>query len=301
MGLDTILSKDILSKIPKELHDSLLESINTYTDSKVSRLESEMKTKFEEFTSSLEVKFDNQVNTVLTESVNTNFHEKVNKKMLSLINGIAVLLENAGINVTEKTAALEEKLKKASEDLVNAYNVREELKEELDDAKKQKYIYSSLTGMRPELVVAAIEHFKNSDIVEVEAELEDFVSNYAKKVPASSELDELDELDIDKVTDALDEIERDDLNNELNKSRFESVDFDRLSKGLKKPRVPHNKINNNITDETLTESESAIVESMESLEQPNVIPQKGDAEEALDKINDFKSLGLGFTFGKPKK
>jgi len=296
--LESILKKSDLEKIPKELVTSINEAIAT-----------EFQSKFDTMMESINNRFHKYVDNAITESVNTNLGDKVNQKLLQTVQTIVTVLEAAGLPVTEKTAELAEQLKIADKNLISAFEEREVLRTQMDEANKEKFIYSRLQGLRPEIVSAAIEHFKDKDILEVKEEIQDFVEqNFDNLVPNFGDefSDVLSSGSMDKVQDALDEIaagkENVDFENDNapKSAKFEGIDFFDNIKGLSPMTTRGKSMSPDITSESLQASEEIMMESMGDAE-----VQQGtftdDAKEALDKISDFSNMGYGMSFKKPRK
>lgn len=305
ISIENILKKEQLEKLSKTDITSINEALNTEINTRSIDAESDMKKKFDVMVEGLSDRFNNYVNKAIVESVSATTGDKINKKMLEVIQSMVNLLENSGIPVTEKTIETKEKLRQADEKLKEAYEVRETLKKDLDNTQKENFIYNRLQGSRPEIVAAAIEHFKNKDILEVEEEIDTFLNgDLSELVPANDDtFSGSGEFDLDKVKDALDEIKSADSKLDLAKAthdtgvgKFENADFDKLGKGLKKPKITGINRMSNITEDALSNA-TAITENDDGSESS----VEEDTKDAMDKINDFGNLGYGFTNKKSKK
>ncbi len=292
--LESILKKSEIEKIPPELVVAINEAISV-----------EFKAKFDVMMESINNRFDTYVNSAITESVSNNLTEKVNQKLLATVQTIVGVLESAGLPVTEKAAELAEQLKIADKNLLVAHEEREEIKKQMDEANKEKFIYSRLQGLRPEVVASAIEHFKDKDILEVKEEIADFVEqNFDNIVPNfdTEFSDVLSSNAMDKVQGALDEIEEADDNLAFErKVKFESADeFEKLGRGLAPMMAKGKGMSPDISKESLDATEGILMESMGDT-QVEGATFTDDAKEALDKISDFSNMGYGLSFKKPRK
>lgn len=302
--IENILKKEQIAKLSAEAISSINEALNAEIDTRSNNTEIDMKKKFDVMVEGLSDRFNNYVNKAIIESVSTTTGDKINKKMLEVIQSMVSLLENSGIPVTEKTIETREKLRQADEKLKEAYEVREILKKDLDNTQKENFIYNRLQGSRPEIVAAAIEHFKNKDILEVEEEVDNFLNGNLKDIvpPNDDTFSGSGEFDLDKVKDALDEIQTSDSKLDLAKAahntgaQFENANFDKLGKGLKKPKIQGINRMTNITSDALENSE-ALTENDDGSE----ISVEDDTRDAMNKINDFGNLGYGFTNKNTKK
>ena len=292
--LESILKKSEIEKIPAELVTAINEAIAV-----------EFKAKFDIMMESINTRFDTYVNNTITESVSNNLTEKVNQKLLSTVQTIVNVLESAGLPVTEKASELAEQLKLADKNLMNAHEEREDIKKQMDEANKEKFIYSRLQGLRPEVVAAAIEHFKDKDILEVKEEIADFVEqNFDNIVPNfdTEFSDVLSSNAMDKVQGALDEIDAKNSDIDFERSvKFEGAEeFEKLGRGLAPMMARGKGMSPNISKESLDATDGILMESMGDV-QVEGTGFTDDAKEALDKISDFSSLGYGMSFKKPRK
>lgn len=303
--IENFLKKEQLQNLTPEVVSSINEALNAEIDKRAAALDADMKKKFDVMVEGLSDRFNNYVNKVIVESVSSTTGDKINKKMFEVIQSMVALLESSGIPVTEQTLEAKEKLRLADEKLKTAYQEREQIKKDLDNTQKENFIYNRLQGVRPEVVSAALEHFKNKDILEVQEEIDSFLNDdLSNLVPGNDDtFTGGGEFDLDKVKDALDEIKSNDDKVDFAKvvhsgAKFENADFDKLGKGLKKPKIAGLNRMPNITEEALENSE-AIVESDSGEE--NQEPIEDDTRDAMSKINDFGNLGYGFNHGKKTK
>jgi hypothetical protein len=300
-NLETILNKTDLDKIPKELQKNLNEAISK----ELTNQESETKTKFETMMVGLEERFNNYVNQAITESMNTTVGDNINKKLLGIVTGILNILESSGIPLTERTIEVSEKLKLANQSLEKAYSEVETARKELDSVGKERYIYERLQGLRPEVVSAAVEHFKNRDILEIKEEIEEYIENTAGAIPQSAEefSDGLNNLDLDKVRDALDEINvnkgKEDLAKVKSGSKFENAAYDKLGKGLKPVKIKGK--SPDVSNEELSGIENTVIESLGYEGKVSTGDVSEDTQDALDRISDFQNLGYGINLKKNGK
>lgn len=277
-----ILKDNQLKNLNVETIKAINEACNADLNARVSEIEKSNSNKFESFVTGLVGEFDNRVNSVINESVKTNLIGTANEKMFTILKDVANLIESAGIPVTETTKLAQIKLKEADRNLVDAFKEREKLKNELDQTSKEKYIMTKLQGLKPEIVSLALEHFKNSDILDVEDEISAFIEGDFTDLMPDVDDDKFDgkELQMDQVKDALEEIAQGDANNNImkeikTKSRFESI-----NKNLSVKRVMGAHQDN---IDVLNES---VVAFNSNLDQ--------DAVDAMNRIQDFNNLGYKY-------
>lgn len=277
--LKDILSATDIDSLPSATVASIEKAINESFDKKIDIIEKENSKKFDSLVESLSEKFDSKVNNVIIESVKDNASEMVTKKFYGIVKDMVNLLEDAGIPTTDATKQLQVKLKDAGSKLQKAYDEVQAVKDMYNDQLKLVMIMKETKGMRPEVIDAAIEFFKNKDIREID---KDSIANFLDGDHSELFSDNADsdkfsgELDLDKVKDALD-----DLNNEMNgtgvspyseaKPKFES-----LGKGLKQQKALFTP---DVSKEMLSESVSE--EGMET-----------DTRETLTMINNYRGLGF---------
>lgn len=281
--LKDIISTTDIDSLPSTAIASIEKAINESLDKKIDVIEKENSKKFDSLVESLSEKFDNKVNNVIVESVKGNASEMVTKKFYGIVKDMVNLLEDAGIPTTDATKQLQVQLKDAGSKLQKAYDEVQAVKDMYNDQLKLVMIMKETKGMRPEVVDAAIEFFKNKDIREID---KDSIANFldgdhSELFSDNAEGDKFSgELDLDKVKDVLD-----DLNNEMNgangspyseaKPKFES-----LGKGLKQQKALFTP---DVSKEML--SESVTEEGMEN-----------DTRETLTMINNYRGLGFN-SFG----
>jgi len=291
--IEKILTKEQLKNLSKDSIKSINESLNKVYNAKVEQLDKETSDKFNSLVEGMSKKFEEDVNTAIVESVKSNVKEIQTGKFYNIIQGMVNLLENAGITTTEKTKELSEKLGDANKKLEEAFKVREEIKNELEESNKENYILASLKGMKPEVINSALDYFKDKDMLDVQDGLQTFVDGDFSDLDLSSEgtKELVGELDLEQVNDALDEIEVDKADNEKKVSLHESAEqkktkatFESLGKGLRQQRVSKSP---NVTNDQLKESETI----MENEEGGDV---ESDTKEAMDKIDKFSDLGYNF-------
>lgn len=296
ISIENILSKEDCQKLSKEAVASINEAINKDLDARSNLLEKDLKQKFETMVEGLADKFNSSVDGAILESVNASVGDKVNKKMFNLIQGMVSLLENSGIVTTERSQELILQLKEANANLRKAVEDRDTIKEAMDLANKEKLILQHLQGMKPEIVRQALEYFKDKDMTEVQDEIEHFLNgNFANLTPSSDEGD-LENLDLDKIDEALEEIEETENKEDKVKNSQMATAFEALGKGLKQPRLKGLNRTPNITQTILESSAKSIQESEDNDDMvSDDASQDRDAIEALGKIKDLNDLGYGYT------
>jgi len=289
LQIEKILPEKDLKKLSKESIKSINEAMSNIVDNAIDVKSKEVETtisgKFNTLVEGITKKFDDQVNTVIVENVKGNVSNSINKKFYTIIKGMVNLLENAGITTTEKTKELQEKLNSAKGNLKKSWDDMEAIKSQLTDSEKENFILAQLKGANPKIVNAALDFFKDKDILDVQDELQTFLDGDFSNLDLGSDRDDemVGEVKLDQVKDVLDKMETSEMDKEerretdKNKSQFES-----LNKGLKPQKV--SKMSPNITNEDLADS-AAIMENAEVEE---------DVKEAKDRINDFNSLGYNF-------
>jgi hypothetical protein len=282
--IGNILQEKDLKSIPKDNIPAINEAINTALSVKLKEMEDENSKKFSTLVENITKKFDEKVDTTITENLKTNTGNVINKKLYDIVKDVVNLLENSGITVTEKTKELHDKLKTANEKLEEVWKERENIKTQLNDATKENYILAQLKGMKPEIVNAAVEFFKDKDILDVQDQLQTFLDGDLSNIDLGEGDNELvGNINLDQVKDALEEIDttksKIDEKTEATKAKFES-----LAKGIKNRKVVYSP---NITKDELLKS-TAIVEGRETG------IEEDDAKEALQQINDYNQLGYNF-------
>lgn len=304
MNIEGILNKSTLDKLSTEDIASINEAVTREISSKGTLLENKMKEKFNLLADQLQNRFEQYVEKAVTEAVNASVSIKNDKQTQTIIESMINILENNGIHISETSTELNKKLDEVNRKLSDTFSQREEIMKELDEAKKNEYIYKALAGMRPEVIAHAIEHFKNKDVLDVEREIDAFLDgDLSRVIPNSSEDIGVDNLDLDKVKEALSEIDTTFNDRELEKetlTRFENAHFDKLARGLNPIRAP--KISANITDDALALVENVVMGTLGS-DNGGVILEAdaSDVKDALDNISDFGELGYNFNMNFNKK
>lgn len=277
---DILNQSDINSLSPSTI--SLIEkSINEALDKRIDTIEKDNAKKFDSLVEGLSKKFDDKVNNVIVESVKDNASDMVSKKFYGIVKDMVGLLEDAGIPTTDATKKLQVQLKEAGGKLQSAYDEVQAVKDLYNDQLKLVVIMKETKGMRPEIVDAAIEFFKNKDVREIDKDsIASFLDgDHSDLFNDTNESNMFNgEIDLDHVKDALD-----DLNNEINGSGVPTSNtpkFESLGKGLKQQKALFTP---NISKEMLTESVSD--DAMET-----------DTRETLNMINNYKGLGFN-SFG----
>lgn len=275
IDIKNILDSKVLNKLGDDVINTINESVNAEYNNRVSKLENDTSQRFESLVENLSSKFDNQVNSAIVESFNDNVGKTVDTKLYGVIKEVANVLESAGIPVTEKTKELQTNMRDMEKKINDMSDEYEVMKEQMKDHKKESWIHTRLAGMKPEIISHALEYFKNKDILDVQDEIETFLDNDFSNLVLDSDDDDGD-LDLDKVKDALKDLDSSSVSPEP-KSKFES-----LGKGLKTQKV--------MAGRTPDVSKSSLVES-EAIQNMSV---DNEAQEALERIDDFNNLGYHF-------
>jgi len=273
----------------KSINEALNNAVNVEFSARTEQLETENAEKFESLVENISKKFDNQVSTVILENVKNNVGKTIDAKFYNIVKSMVNLLESAGIPTTEKTKELQMKLKQSTEKIASQWKEREEIKAELSSAEKEKMIMSQLQGMKPEVVNAALEHFKNKDMIDAQDELEVFINGDFSELTFDDDEKEKEfagEIDLEQVQDALEELETDKTDKLQSAAFNKKPKYESLGKGLKPQKAGKTP---NVTNEALENaSNKAIVESKNG---ENV---EDDTQEAMEQINEFGNLGYHF-------
>jgi hypothetical protein len=293
--------KNILKgkKISTEELASLNEAINTALNievgTRIDELEKENSTKFENLVKGIEKKFDEKVSSAVVENVNQKIGKSINSKFYNLIKDMVGLLENAGIPTTETTKELQQKLKKKTEDIAFHWQEREEMKEQLADSKKTEFIMGQLQGMSPQIVDAALEHFKNTPMDNVKDDIEDYVIAYKtgdfSNMDTYSDEEEADseytdgEIDLKNVEGALNNLQKT-KSDDIQKKRLKNASkMEGLTKGIRQGKVTATP---NVTMESLNEA------TRKPLMEDTQTNMESDVKGTMDQINHFGDLGYNF-------
>jgi len=278
IDIKSILDNKVLNKLDDDVINIINESVNAEYNNRVSKLETDTSQRFESLVENLSSKFDNQVNSAIVENFNDNVGKTVDTKLYGVIKEVANVLESAGIPVTEKTKELQTNMRDMEKRINNMSDEYEVMKEQMKDHKKESWIHTRLAGMKPEIISHALDYFNNKDILDVQDEIETFLDNDFSNLVLDSDGDDGD-LDLDKVKDALKDLDSSSVSPEP-KSKFEA-----LGKGLKTQKV--------MAGRTPNVSKSSLVES-ESIQTAQNTSVDNEAQEALERIDDFNNLGYHF-------
>lgn len=278
-----LLSSGTLAKLSVAEVKSINEAIKSEIDSNVAIIESDTRQRFDAMVEGISARFDATVTNTITESVSSKLGDgSVNKKMLSVITDMVSVLENAGIDATEHSKELKVKIKLANEKLEDAYKEREVLKDQLDDADKENYILSRLVGSKAEVVSAALEFFKDKDLLDVQDEIDAFADgDFSDIISGDDNIydDGLNDVTLDQVSDVLDGIHSDHTSR-ISKNKV--AQFESLGRGLHPQKGLAITSTPDITDAALLES------TFTSDADPEY---DGDTGDALSQIDGYKNLG----------
>jgi peptidyl-tRNA hydrolase len=278
--IQNILKKEQLSKLSKEDILSINEAINSEYSKELDVIEKTNSEKFNTLVEGINHKIDEQVNNVILENFKTNASTTINKKFYDIVKGMVNLLENSGITTTEKTKELQDKLSINAEKLEEVWQEREEIKVQLKDSEKNNFILSQLKGMKPEIVNAAIDHFKNSDILDVQDELQSFLDGDFSNLNIDGDNNEefIGEISLDQVQDALKEFNSED--EEVSPIKKPNPAFESLGFGIKQLKVDNSP---DVSDIVLENAANFGNEEYDS-----------DINETLGKIKKYNNLGYNF-------
>lgn len=254
MDIREILSDDELSQVPQGIVAKLESAFRSELAAAVERETAKGSARFAKLLESVSAKADAQIAKAVNESVSRMKDNAMSDRMYGVLKNIAAVLENAGIPTSEVTKKLKEELAQCNVNLKKAYAEREHVKAQLNEQTKMNYIYKEVQGMRPEIVDAVMQHFRNYDIREIDREA---ISKFIDGVGDGEYMLDVDpeaggELNMDRVTAALSEIDHDlelDVPNLPSRSAKKPGRFESLGKGLKAERVA--KCTPNVTFESL--------------------------------------------------
>ena len=277
--IENILDKSALAKIDQGTQRRLNEAIDQEVSEHKKSLEVEMAARFDGMVESISQKFDEQVDKTIVESVlDSRLGKDVNDKMVGVITGMIGILESSGLYNSEKTKELAAHLKLANQKVEEAYKEREVLKNQLEDSKKENYILERLMGMKPEIVSAALEYFKDKDIMDVTDEIDNFIDGDFSELQHDDSSDKfsdgLNDITLDNVEDALKDIQ-DDRTTEYAKKG--GAKLESLGRGLKPQRAAEQ----GRMPYPLVESEEGSGDQ--------------DVDTALSQIGNMMDLGFNFT------
>lgn len=276
-----ILVENIIEKSAAvKIGDGNLRRLNEAIESEMvdyrRQVESDMNAKFNGMVEAVGTKFDEQVNRAIMESVaDSSLGREVNTKMAETISGMIGILEASGLYTSEKAKDLNSMLKESNRKLEYAYKEREAIRSQLDDSKKENLIMQRLMGMKPEIVSAALEYFKNKDILDVTDEIDSFVDgDFSKLVhdDSSNYADGLSDVTLDNISDALKDI---DSERNIEYAKKGGAKLEALGRGLKPQRAA-----------TQGRDPGILVENDEGAED--------DISTALSQIEGMRGLGFNF-------
>ena len=274
--VENIIEKSAAVKIGDGNIRRLNEAIETEMVDYRKQVESDMNAKFNGMVEAVGTKFDEQVNRAIMESVaESSLGKEVNTKMAETISGMIGILEASGLYTSEKAKDLNSMLKESNRKLEDAYKEREAIRSQLDDSKKENLIMQRLMGMKPEIVSAALEYFKDKDILDVTDEIDSFVDgDFTKLVhdDSSNYADGLSDVTLDNISDALKDI---DSERSVEYAKKGGAKLEALGRGLKPQRAA-----------TQGRDPGILVENDEGSED--------DISTALSQIEGMRGLGFNF-------
>ena len=276
--VENVLDKSLVGKLDSVSVKKLNEAIDQELSAHKKQIEKDTSAKFEKMVESITAKFSVQVDKAITESVQGRVGSEINDKLIEVMTGVVNMLESAGIYNTEKTKVLTNQLREANKNLEDAYRERETVRGMLDEEKKVNYILQRLTGTKPEVVNAALDYFKDKDMIDVQDEIDAFVEGDFKNLLHNDNdtfTDGLSEITLDQVDDALR-----DISTEKNERGMQAK-FEAIGKGLK-PQSGTGR------SRTPTVNLNAMVESQEEGY------SEDDTGLAMNQIKNFRDLGYNF-------
>lgn len=281
--IENVLPSQTLTVLGEDELKAINEAIDTELVKHKKLIEKDTAVKFESMVDSIHTKFSSQVESAITESVKSHVVDDVSNKMISTITDVINILESSGIYTTERSKELTDKLKKANEDLREAYTTRNAIKEQLDNEQKVNYILQRLVGMNPKVVSSALEYFKDKDILDVQDEIDAFIDgDFDSLLQDTNEMnDGLDDLTLDQVSDVLNQVADQD---KLKKSKSK---FEAIGKGLEPIRATG-------VNRAPTVDLNALVETSMGGKSNEQGEDEDDTQIAMNQIENFRDLGYRF-------
>ena len=247
--------------------------------------------KFEALVKSVGERVDEKVGKAVTEAVGRMKTDAITSKLYSIVQNMANLLEQAGIPATEVTKRLQQELKTADENLKQAYVDREEVKKKLNYQSKINLIYELTAGSSPDVINSVIEHFKNSDIREIDKNsIADFIDGNAsgETMLLDVDVDSSSPLNMDKVEAALNEIQD---SNDMDMSGFLAIE-DEPAKPVR-PKLTESVASKKRKPQKL---ERVMMPSSGVSDMAQLEAQSPDVADAMRQMAAFESLGFGGRF-----
>lgn len=290
MELRTILTEAELAQIPEAVA-AKIESAYCAELATAIQAENEKTTaKFNNLVEMVNQKVEDKVNAAVTESVNKMGNDAINNKMFNVLQNIAAVLESAGIPTTEVTKRLKEELAQCNINLKKAYQDREHVKKELNEQYKIVRIHELTKGCSPDVIDAAIQHFRHCDIREID---KDTISKFIDGDVTGESTFMLDvdpeaggELNLDRVNASLREIDED---FELDVPSFPT----RTGGPSKKGASRYESIGHGLRPQRVKTPASTA--TLEALEQP-MQNMDEDVAEAMEQVQAYGALGIGGRF-----
>lgn len=211
MDFKSILTEEELASVPQGVLTKLESAYRAELASAVEAESAKTTKRFNKMLECVQAKAEEKINKAVMENVQKASANAMSDKLYQVVQGITALIEGAGIPTSEATKKLKEELAQCNVNLKKAYAEREHIKQQLNEQEKKNYIYKEVQGLRPEIVDAVMQHFIHFDIREIDreaiAKFIDGKSNDAYMMDVDPDSD--GELNIDKVTAALSEIDHD--------------------------------------------------------------------------------------------
>jgi hypothetical protein len=279
MNILDILDEEDKKTITPDVASRLESVFCTELAKQLDKSEKKNKETFDNFVESVNKKFDEKISNAILENVKTQKSNIMGDKLYKVVSDIANVLESAGIPTTETTKRLKEELAQSNVELQKVYQARELIKQKLNEEEKINFIYAETKGLKPELIDAVIEYFKDKDIREIDRPaIEKFISgDHSDVFLQDIDMDADTDLNMDKVNAALKDIEYN-LNiatPTITRSNKGNTKFESLGHGLDKQRVFNSP---NVTQDDLDDSQN---------------DQDDDIQDAINNCNAFNDISFG--------
>ena len=276
----TLIDSETAATLGDSRLDAINESVQGQIDAANLATEKDLGNRFNRMVEKVNATFEAKVNSTVLESVRSGVGTTINSKLYSVVHDIVGLLEGSGLFVSEDTKQIGQLVKAQKAVVAEEYNELTDLQKQQRDSEKNDVIITTLSGSVPEIISAALQHFKDADPSDVTDRL---VTEWAGKQNMSEIANGLTPLDIpdnkiDKnltlsdVSSALESIESGSMKSKGR--RGSTVAFESLGRGLSAQKV-FGAVRNSGSDDEFADSDD-------------------DTSTALGQINDFNQLGYRF-------
>lgn len=168
--LSNVLDEKTMKKLSKSDVTAIEESVNGNVRKMSETITEAQEKRFDKMVNDLTAKFESEVSKAVTECVQNQVGGKINDKLFNIVKQIANLLESAGIQTTEESKKMMKRIQEMNEKLKEVYEERNKLISENDELQKNQKIQNALRGMKPELIDAIVQHYKDTPCAEVDME-----------------------------------------------------------------------------------------------------------------------------------